>query len=1096
MSMKTKINGFTAWVNLRLMPYNLLMNNVLMDLLKGTNMKMLIESLTGVENKRIQSFDDLTQQQKVTRVEWIIQQLKETDVLPEDVFVDCRLFAMRHADHVFDLLWKLITHDIWFTWERMEYMLQTEDKSIAEVPFKWSPEPPPAKKKKKVKKTTSLLSGFGAASTVTESLPATPEPPTPGPSYDKYPGADIVRKLKPHRKNWQPPEAEDCILEMINSQLQTVREGRRLLVQNLDDLVDSRVLCALVNSFAPGTFTTEVMLNDRWTINLALKVFEKMIRISTPVDSEDLVEGDEMAMSAYLCVYFMCGYKMRQAMSVINRLTELVQLIRETSHELDNFPAIINTMSQLKRKKELKSSLDSYEEESKRLNKIYDIEECKKWWKHIEEIQEETRAIVADKMKQRFDTITVPRNITINDLCLSMVINLSLTGGSGFYHAKFKETFTPERRIVLKDLETGEYIDDFTQAKGTKKISIRKILGLPRHDVIDVNPSDYPQYEMYFESPSRNKTLRAGSVFMYQVFPGNTLQWEILYFKAAKMGELDTVQKLVVFFKKKRPSFINAKEKRTGNTALHWGARNGHYNLVLYLLENGAFIDAKNANGATPFFSAVEGLSKGISQLLVEWGANVYMKNNQSRTAFDLVRNDELKVFLIEYYDHLTKYVPKLMDGNTDLLKLLVEDHVTGLRTFASLRSRCINGSTLIHTAAYFGCIPVIKELLKERVDVNLLDYKGATALHRAKDAATMQVLLDNGAHINAEDSEGNTSLHVKCYGESGKPTQTECIQLLLNDKISLTHRNCKELLAIHCCAMQGRVDALELILKNDTEGQVVTALEKEDPKSPPSLPHLAVANDFLDCAQWLVDHGFDFKHAEQDILVHRILTEQIKSKKRVDVMRFLLDNGADMNQRYTGGNTALHYAAGMTGPTDILETLLSYGADVDSLNEDQCTPLFFAMQSNNLYSASILIDQGANVRHKNIQGLTSFDCILDFDEWIECPYFSDEMKARLKAYSLKHARDLVRAITKKVKGSQHSKFNLNLQQQQIQSTHSMLSSPRPQTLALTQSHSSLQSPTRMFVPMSPSLSHIPSLGPSRSSNLLPPLRSSGFLTY
>jgi len=50
------------------------------------------------------------------------------------------------------------------------------------------------------------------------------------------------------------------------------------------------------------------------------------------------------------------------------------------------------------------------------------------------------------------------------------------------------------------------------------------------------------------------------------------------------------------------------------------------------------------------------------------------------------------------------------------------------------------------------------------------------------------------------------------------------------------------------------------------------------------------------------------------------------------------------------------------------------------------------------------------------ISGLTAFDFILDYDEWIECGYFSDEIRARLKAYSLKHARDLIRAISKKVK--------------------------------------------------------------------------------
>ena len=34
-------------------------------------------------------------------------------------------------------------------------------------------------------------------------------------------------------------------------------------VQSLDELVDTRVLCALVNSFIPNTFATEILLNDR-----------------------------------------------------------------------------------------------------------------------------------------------------------------------------------------------------------------------------------------------------------------------------------------------------------------------------------------------------------------------------------------------------------------------------------------------------------------------------------------------------------------------------------------------------------------------------------------------------------------------------------------------------------------------------------------------------------------------------------------------------------------------------------------------------------------------------------------------------------------
>jgi hypothetical protein len=58
MTIKTRIHGYTAWVNMRLTPYEKSLSNVLMDLLRGTNMKILLESFTGEENQRFeQSFE-------------------------------------------------------------------------------------------------------------------------------------------------------------------------------------------------------------------------------------------------------------------------------------------------------------------------------------------------------------------------------------------------------------------------------------------------------------------------------------------------------------------------------------------------------------------------------------------------------------------------------------------------------------------------------------------------------------------------------------------------------------------------------------------------------------------------------------------------------------------------------------------------------------------------------------------------------------------------------------------------------------------------------------------------------------------------------
>ena len=39
---------------------------------------------------------------------------------------------------VFDLLWRLISHDIWFVWERAEYLQGNDLDVLTQVPFKVS----------------------------------------------------------------------------------------------------------------------------------------------------------------------------------------------------------------------------------------------------------------------------------------------------------------------------------------------------------------------------------------------------------------------------------------------------------------------------------------------------------------------------------------------------------------------------------------------------------------------------------------------------------------------------------------------------------------------------------------------------------------------------------------------------------------------------------------------------------------------------------------------------------------------------------------------------------------------------------------------
>ncbi|XP_072257313.1 uncharacterized protein [Pyxicephalus adspersus] len=165
MSTQTRINGFTAWMNVRLLEVNGHVNNVLRDLFQGKNMKLLLESFTGKPIKRFESLDDLTQQQIITRVEWFVEEMKRHDILPQSLHINCRSIALQNRDHVLDLLWNIISHDLQFTWERSNQLIHTDDKVVCSVPFKWTPvTQPPEKKQPGPRPAFSLLGRLDALS--------------------------------------------------------------------------------------------------------------------------------------------------------------------------------------------------------------------------------------------------------------------------------------------------------------------------------------------------------------------------------------------------------------------------------------------------------------------------------------------------------------------------------------------------------------------------------------------------------------------------------------------------------------------------------------------------------------------------------------------------------------------------------------------------------------------------------------------------------------------------------------------------------------------------------------------------------------------
>ena len=73
----SRVHGFTSWINMRLMPFEQGLSHILADLMKGTNLKMWLQSVTGTTTEKIQSFEKLSPEQIRTRCEWAVKHLKD-----------------------------------------------------------------------------------------------------------------------------------------------------------------------------------------------------------------------------------------------------------------------------------------------------------------------------------------------------------------------------------------------------------------------------------------------------------------------------------------------------------------------------------------------------------------------------------------------------------------------------------------------------------------------------------------------------------------------------------------------------------------------------------------------------------------------------------------------------------------------------------------------------------------------------------------------------------------------------------------------------------------------------------------------------------
>jgi ankyrin repeat protein len=246
-----------------------------------------------------------------------------------------------------------------------------------------------------------------------------------------------------------------------------------------------------------------------------------------------------------------------------------------------------------------------------------------------------------------------------------------------------------------------------------------------------------------------------------------------------------------------------------------------------------------------------------------------------------------------------------------------------------------------IHGSVMNNDMHALKEFLKEKTNINTLDTGGRTALHLAAsyNSPCIQQLLSYPG-IDANKPDAVLEWTPLKYADRTKSWMSMNI-LLQNganpEDIELTRRNIESQewgqAALWECASKGHIKLLEFMLSCGIQVNALVEVP-ENLYSKYTLLHRASY-----CGQ-------------------------------LDVVRLIVNRGADIYIRDVNNNTALHLAAA-SGSVDIIKLLLDKGMSVNLTNTTGSTPLHISAEFGHLESTKVLFERGAAINNTNKYGNT-----------------------------------------------------------------------------------------------------------------------------
>ncbi|KAF4019086.1 hypothetical protein G4228_010527 [Cervus hanglu yarkandensis] len=472
-------------------------------------------------------------------------------------------------------------------------------------------------------------------------------------------------------------------------------------------------------------------------------------------------------------------------------------------------------------------------------------------------------------------------------------------------------------------------------------------------------------------------------------------------FEACRNGDVERVKRLVT------PEKVNSRDTAgRKSTPLHFAAGFGRKDVVEYLLQNGANVQARDDGGLIPLHNACsfghaevvnlllrhgadpnardnwnytplhEAAIKGkidVCIVLLQHGAEPTIRNTDGRTALDLADPSAKAVLTGKSASSLWVFWEQ--SGN--------EEKMMALLTPLNVNCHASDGrkSTPLHLAAGYNRVKIVQLLLQHGADVHAKDKGDLVPLHNAcsyghyevtellvkhcaaaspypKRKQICELLLRKGANINEKTKEFLTPLHV-----ASEKAHNDVVEVVVKHEAKVNALDNLGQTSLHRAAHCGHLQTCRLLLSYGCDPNIISLQ---------GFTALQMGNENV---QQLLQEGIPLGNSEAD----RQLLEAAKAGDVETVKKLCTVQSVNCRDIEGRQSTPLHFAAGYNR-VSVVEYLLQHGADVHAKDKGQVlaiavaslglVPLHNACSYGHYEVAELLVKHGAVV---NVADLWKF---------------------------------------------------------------------------------------------------------------------------